>query len=141
MKDAETDGEDLAGLRQSDCDGLPTVYLPSSETALQVLRRLQGLVLKHPVAAKAAFDALIAEGRAFAQTPEGKVWQAKLAASELLHRARLVLDFPGLSMLERDSPEVLPSAYLDTIFMLASSRKPDELLDPLFEWGRDDDQR
>jgi hypothetical protein len=137
MKDAENS----AGLRQSDGEGLPTVYLPSSETALQVLRRLQGLVLKHPVAAKAAFDGLIAEGRAFAQTPEGKVWQDKLAASELLHRARLILDFPGLSMLERDSPQILPSAYLDTIFMLASSQKPDELLDPLFEWGRDDDQR
>lgn len=134
MKDAEDSAS-------SDGDGLPTVYLPSPEMALQVLRRLQGLVLKHPVAAKAAFDALIAEGRAFAQTPEGKVWHDKLAASELLHRARLVLDFPGLSMLERDSPEVLPSAYLDTIFMLASSRKPNELLDPLFEWGRDDDQR
>jgi hypothetical protein len=141
MKDAEKYAQDSPGLGQSDGDGLPTVYLPSSETALQVLRLLQGLVLKHPIAAKAAFDALIAEGRTFAQTPEGKAWHDKLAASELLHRARLVLDFPGLSMLERESPEVLPSAYLDTIFMLASSRKPDELLDPLFEWGRDDDQR
>jgi hypothetical protein len=143
MNDTESinDTDDLAGFGQSAGDGLPTVYLPSSETTLWVLRRLQALVLKHPVAAKAAFDALIAEGRAFAQTPEGKGWLDKLAASELLHRARLVLDFPGLSMLERDSPEVLPSAYLDTIFMLASSRKPDELLDPLFEWGRGDDQR
>jgi hypothetical protein len=135
------DADHPAGLRRSDGDGLPTVYLPSSETALQLLRGLQAFVLKHPVAAKAAFGGLIAEGRAFAQTPEGKVWQAKLAASELLHRARLVLDFPGLSMLERDSPEALPSTYLDTIFMLASSRKPDELLDPLFEGGRDVDQR
>jgi hypothetical protein len=141
MNDADKDADDSAGPRRSDGDGLPTVYLLSSETALQVLRRLQVLVLKHPVAAKAAFGALIAEGRAFAQTPEGKAWQDKLAASELLHRARLVLDFPGLSMLECDSPEVLPSAYLDTIFMLASSRKPDELLNPLFEWGREDDQR
>ena len=84
---------------------------------------------------------MIAEGRAFAQTPEGKAWQSKLAASELLHRARLILDFPGLSMLEPGTPEALPSAYLDTIFMLASSPKPDELLDPLFEWGRDVDRR
>jgi hypothetical protein len=135
------DADDAAGFRRSDDDRLPTVYLRSSEGALQVLRRLQAIVLKHPVAAKAAFGALIAEGRAFAQTPEGKAWQDKLAASELLHRARLLFDFPGLSMLERDSPEVLPSAYLDTIFMLGSSPKPDELLDPLFEWGRDVDWR
>jgi hypothetical protein len=119
-------------------DGLPTVFLFAPDNAVHVLRRLQALVLKHPVAAKAAFDALIAEGRAFAQTPDGKAWRDKLVGSELLHRARLIFDFPGLSMLERDNPEVLPSAYLDTIFMLASSRKPAELLDSLFEWGVDD---
>jgi hypothetical protein len=123
---------------QPDDDGLPTVFLFAPDTAVDVLRRLQALVLKHPVAAKAAFDALIAEGRAFAQTPDGQAWRDKLVGSELLHRARLIFDFPGLSMLERDSPEVLPSAYLDTIFMLASSRKPAELLDSLFEWGVDD---
>src|ERR1700730_8540226 len=132
--------DDAVGLGQSDGDGLPTVYLPSSETALQVLQCLQAIVLKHPAAAKAAFAALIVEGRAFARTPEGQVWQDRLVRSELLHRARLMLDFPGPSMLERDSPEVLPSAYLDTVFMLASSRKPDELLDSLFEWRRDDDR-
>jgi hypothetical protein len=128
-----------ASLRRSDEEDLPTVALPPSEILVQVLQRLQALILKHPVAAKAAFDALIAEGRVFARTPEGKIWHERLARSELLHRARLVLDLPGLSMLERDRPEVLPSAYLDTLFMLASSRKPDELLDPLFEWGRSDD--
>jgi hypothetical protein len=122
----------------SDVDRLPTVHLREPDAATRVLRRLQALVLKHPVAAKAAFSALVAEGRAFAQTPEGKVWQDRLIRSELLHRARLVLDFPGLSMLELDSSATLPSAYLDTVFMLASSPKPGELLDPLFRWGSDD---
>jgi hypothetical protein len=126
---------------QTSDDDIPTVCLPPPENALQVLRRLQTLVLKHPVAAKAAFNALVAEGLAFARTPEGKIWKEKLARSELLHRARLVLDFPGLSMLDRESVEVLPSAYLDTIFMLASSRNPTELLDPLFEWGANDEER
>jgi hypothetical protein len=125
---------------QGDGDGLPTVYLPASETPLRVLRSLQALILRYPVAANAAFGALIAEGRAFAQTAEGRAWRDKLAASELVHRARLFLDLPGLSILERDSPEILPSSYLDTIFVLASSRKPGELLDLLFEWGQDDDR-
>jgi len=128
-----TDADD-APVGGGNDDRLPTVNLSPPETAVQILQRLQALVLKHPVAAKAAFDALIEEGRTFARTPEGKTWQDKLAASELLHRARLIFDFPGLSILEHDKPEVLPSAYLDTIFMLASSRNPDELLGPLFEW-------
>ena len=118
----------------NDADGLPTIYLVEPDGAIQLLRQLQVLVLKHPVAAKAAFNALIAEGRAFAQTPEGKAWEDRLSRSELLHRAKLILDFPGLSMLEQDGSTTLPSAYLDTLFMLASSAKPGELLGPLFEW-------
>src|SRR5579872_2706306 len=111
----------------SDADALPTVHLSEPDEAASILRQLQSLVLKHPVAAKAAFNALIAEGRAFARTPEGKAWRDRLIGSELLHRARLVLDFPGLSLLELDSSTVLPSAYLDAIFMLASSPRPGEL--------------
>ena len=66
-----------------------------------------------------------------------KVWQDRLIRSfELLHRARLVLDFPGLSMLELDScGDPAAPAYLDTVFMLASSPKPGELLDPRVSVG------
>src|SRR5580693_1180923 len=42
----------------------------------EILRRAQLLLLKHPVAAQAAFAALIAEGRRFAATPEGAEWAA-----------------------------------------------------------------
>lgn len=123
--------------RHNDGDDLPTVCLPEAETALMAIRRLQSIILKHPIAANVAFGALIAEGLVFAQTPEGQSWREKLVGSDLFHRAQLVLDLPGLSMLDRRGGETLPSAYLDTIFMLASSRKPDELLDPLFRWGDD----
>ena len=68
-------------------------------------------------------------------TPEGKVWKDRLARSELVHRARLLLDFPSFLMLERNESQIIPSAYLDTVFLLSSARKPDELLDSLAEWG------
>jgi hypothetical protein len=120
---------------------LPTVALPAPEQALRVLRQLQVAALKHPAAAKAAFGALVAEGRAFAQTPEGTAWRDRLAGSALLHRARLVFDFPGLSMLQSDRPDFLPSAYVDAIFMLACSDKPADLLDSMFRWEWGDDRR
>jgi hypothetical protein len=109
---------------------IPTIRLPAVEAHVQMIRRLQAIVLKHPLAANAVFAALIAEGLAFARTPEGKLWRDKLAGSELLHRARLLLDFPGLSILERDEEQTLPSGYLDAIFMFASGRA---LLDSLLE--------
>jgi len=129
-------GSDAANLHRGERDhDIPTVRLPAVQTHVQMLQHLQAIVLKHPVAANAAFAALIAEGLAFAQTPEGRLWRDRLIGSELLHRARLLLDFPGFSMLERDRGQTLPSGYLDAVFMLASSLKPNELLDPLFAWG------
>lgn len=121
-------------------DDLPTVVLSPTDQTLHILRSLQAVILKHPAAAKAIFAGLIAEGRAFAGTPEGAAWRDRLAASELLHRARLVLDFPALSMLEPETPEFLPSAYADAVFMLASGQKPGALLDPMFRWEWGDDR-
>jgi hypothetical protein len=124
--------------QNDEADALPTVHLDGSEAALSVLRRLQAIVLKHPIAAKAAFGALVAEGEAFAQTPEGREWREKLAASEILHRVRLIFDLPGLSMLRRDDAGPLPSSYVDTIFMLASINKPDELFEQPSDLGNPD---
>lgn len=129
---APDDPQPRARVSQPD---IPTVRLPKSEAHVEIIRRLQGIALKHPVAANAIFSALVAEGEAFAMTPEGKVWKDRLARSELVHRARLLLDFPSFLMLERNESQIIPSAYLDTVFLLSSARKPDELLDSLAEWG------
>ena len=114
---------------------IPAVRLTDAEVQVDLLRRIQTFVLTHPIAAKAAFAELVAEGCAYAMTPEGKCWAEKLAGSELMHRARLLLDLPGLSLLERDRSHPLPSGYLDAIFMFASARKPGELLDSLLNGG------
>jgi len=118
---------------------VPTVHLSDIDATAQIIQRLQSIVLKHPIAANAAFASLVREGLAFAQTPEGRQWKDKLVRSELLHRARLALDLPGLSMLQSSPDHTLPSSYVDAIFMLASTRRADELLELLFQWGHDDD--
>jgi hypothetical protein len=118
---------------------LPSVRLTSPDAHVRMLRRLQAVVLKHPIATKAAFAALAAEGLAYAKTPEGAWWAERLANSDLLHRARLMLDLPGFALLGGETDNALPSGYLDTIFMLASAPKPDEMLEPLFDWSSDRD--
>jgi hypothetical protein len=127
--------DDLPALGAETDGDLPVIRLTSAEIHVELLRRLQTFVLKHPVAAKAAFAELVAEGDAYATTAEGKRWAEKLAGSELMHRARLLLDLPGLSLLERDRNRALPSGYLDAVFMLASAQKPGGMLDPLLNWS------
>jgi hypothetical protein len=122
-----------------DDDALPTVRLSAPDSTADLLLRLQAMVLKHPAASQAVFRALVAEGRAFARTPEGKEWKRRLESSVLLHRARLILDLPGISMLESDSEDAIPSSYIDTIFMLAASDDPGDVLNHLFRWEYDHD--
>lgn len=137
------DSPDKTAAGPETADGIPTIELhdPEQQT-LRVLRTLQAALLKHPVAAQAAFNALIAEGRAFAGTSRGQLAQAALERSSLLHRARLVFDFSTLSLLEQEPPDIMPSAYIDALFMLGSSARSDEILQELFRAeGRDDPKR
>jgi hypothetical protein len=115
-------------------DGLPCLTLEDPQDVPQLLLQLQGAVMKHPLAAQALFSALIAEGRAFERTAEGQVLRERLKGSDLLHRARLALDLPGLSLLTRAPEGALPSGYVDALFMMAGARQPGEIMDALFKW-------
>ena len=113
--------------------GVPRLRLRQPEDELSgVLRSLQSAVLKHPVAAQAIFSALVAEGRRFAETDPGRRWKRRLARSELLQRARLAWEVTTLWMLAAEPTGVLPSAYLDALFMSASNPELESLLDRLF---------
>src|SRR5262249_48128834 len=116
---------------------LPRVELKDPAAAeIELLRDLQHVLLKHPVACQAAFTALLEEGRQFANTHEGRKWQQKLVQSSLLQRARLVFDLSTLGLLEEGPASQVPSSYLDALFMVASSGgEADEVLNRLF-WSR-----
>lgn len=117
-------------------DTLPVLDLAPADDTVALVRMVQKFVLTHPAAAKAIFAGLIAEGRAFAETPAGGVTRQHLEQSELVHKARLLLDLPGLSMLEPDDGAVLPSTLVDTVFMMAANSDDDNFLSALFEVER-----
>lgn len=120
-------------MKLDEAQGLPRLTLRSpQDEQTRILRAAQTLMLKHPVAAQAGFTALLAEGRKFAETVEGRRWKQRLEESALLHRARLVWEVTTLWMLEQEPPNVLPSAYLDALFMSATSEELEPLLDRLF---------
>jgi hypothetical protein len=110
---------------------------PASQE-VDLLRQLQRILLTHPVAAQAAFSALVAEGRRFAATDEGKVWHERLKGSAVLRELRLVFDLSTLGLLEEETGAVLPSTYLDALFMIASGGDADVILNRAFWSGPDE---
>ncbi|HEX8821061.1 MAG TPA: hypothetical protein VF794_14125 [Archangium sp.] len=101
---------------------------PEAPGTTEVLRRLQGLLLQHPLAAQAAFSALVAEGRRFATTSEGAAWKSALAGSELVRNGRQLWDALALNLLEEDASTVVPSTYLEALFQAASSPELEALV-------------
>jgi len=117
----------------SDTPELPRVVLRDREDEdVHALRSLQALVLAHPVAAQALFSALVTEGRAFADTAAGRKWKERLSRSALLHRARLVFEIGTLWMLDDEPLGPLPSAYVDAVFMSASSGRMEAVMNRIF---------
>ena len=99
-----------------------TAKPPHADEVTALLHRARLLLHQHPVAAQAAFSALVAEGRRFAATPEGRAWATALAASPLIHHASALWGALGLDMLEEDPDTVLPSAWLEAL--LRGARSP-----------------
>jgi hypothetical protein len=99
-------------------DDLPALFAlllnePEDELA-RVIWQAQVLLLKHPVAARAAFRAVAAEGRRFAETEEGARWKARLAGSELIRRGRSVWEVATLGMVD-ETTRVLPTQFVDML--------------------------
>src|ERR1700759_2472443 len=126
----------LAGAHRAPSAGGPSPGGPPSaqdDQLAPLLRGVQLLLLKHPVAAQAAFAALIAEGRRFAATPEGAEWSAALAGSDPGHRGRRVWDAVSLNMLEDDPATIIPSTYLEALLRAARSADLEGLLGRLHD--------
>jgi hypothetical protein len=104
----------------------------ADDETVAMLRALQRTILRHPAAAQAAVRALVAEGRRYAETEEGQIWRRRLEGSELLHHLRIVWQIASLGSMEARENEPMPSAYVDGLFMAASSGDPDAILDRLF---------
>lgn len=102
---------------------------------LKLLRAGQVLLVKYPVAARAAVRAFVAEGRRYASTEEGAALRASLADSPLMRRGRLVWEGASLNMLEEEGPVLLPTVLLEAVMAAATSDRLESLLSQLFAEG------
>lgn len=93
-----------------------------------LLIRIRHLFLRHPLAAQEAFGALMAEGRQFAQTPEGQRWQRRLTGSTLVRRGRRIWDVLSIRMFEDEAATVVPSSFVDALFHSVRTPELEQLL-------------
>ncbi|HZR80795.1 MAG TPA: hypothetical protein VFD92_06840 [Candidatus Binatia bacterium] len=120
----------------ADWHDVPRLAPPAAADALErFFAQLAVVVLRHPVAAQAAFCALVAEGRRFSQTEEGRRWRDALACSELVRRGRALWEGSVLNLLVDDPDALLPSGLVDAIAHAASRGDLGDLLGELLGAG------
>jgi hypothetical protein len=102
-----------------------------SEPLIDFVRRAHRILLEHPVAAKAAYAALAAQGRAYAATRDGGELRARLAGSRRLRRASLLWRSLTMGMLDDQDPGELPATYLDNLLRAVDRADLEQLLGKL----------
>lgn len=119
-------------------DEAPLFELRADDALLAPLRQAQRLMLEHPAAAQRLFSALVAEGRRYAETPEGAALARRLEGSELIRRGRVVWEVGTLNLLEESSPSALPTRLLDLFARATAVEALEPFLARLFGLSEDD---
>lgn len=105
MSAPSTEELPMRAVREPDVESDPEIE--------EIFREMQRLVFKHPIVSQAIISAFAAEGRRFACTPEGQVWLARLAGSDLHRKGRELFYLGTFGMFSERDPGVLPSAMVD----------------------------
>ncbi len=99
-----------------------------------ILRRIAAALFRHPAATQAAFSALVAEGRAFARTPDGARLARALAGSDVIARGRMIWEVLGMSAF-REHGSGLPTVLVDEFARVAETEGLETALSRIFERG------
>lgn len=89
--------------------------LEEEAVVADIVAQGQRWLFKHPVAAQAIHRALVAEGRAFGETDEGRAWRARLEASPAIRRLRPLWEAATLNVLESTRDARLPSQLIELV--------------------------
>jgi hypothetical protein len=80
-----------------------------------LLESTRAAVFRHPIAVQAAFAALVAEGRRYAETEEGAELLEGLLRSPGLSRLRVAWEVLTMSAFVEKPEGALPSVFVDTL--------------------------
>lgn len=88
----------------------------SDRATYDLLMGARRAVLGHPAAARSLLDLLVAEGRRYAETPEGAQLRDALAASEAVDHLRRIWETISLNVLDGPvPPSGVPDAWAELL--------------------------
>jgi hypothetical protein len=100
---------------------------------VETLYDLQDALLRYPMVVQRVFSALVAEGKRFAETPEGAALRDRLLASKSTASARMLWELLTAHSFTEDSFTVLPSAFVERLVQLIAVRGLEPLVSRVFE--------
>jgi hypothetical protein len=97
-------------------DDAPASEATDANSELEgLLESVRAAVFRHPIAVQAAFAALVAEGRRYAETAEGTELLEGLLRSPSLSRLRVAWEVLTMSAFVEKPEGALPSVFVDTL--------------------------
>jgi hypothetical protein len=91
------------------------LVLQERDLLSRLLPEVRRWIVCYPGLAVGLINGLVAEGRAFAETPKGERTKAAFEQWDVVRRGRLLWDACGLDALLRDHPGPLPSHWLGQV--------------------------
>ena len=88
---------------------------------MEWMRRAQRALVSHPVATQSAFVALAREGRAFAETEQGRAWARILQDAPAVQRLRTLWEAANFTLTADEGDAPLPSAMIELFVRTATS--------------------
>ncbi len=105
----------------------------TEEQEVDALAAVQRIIFKYPMATQAAFSALVAEGRRFATTSEGRNLALRLTRAKEMHRARMLWEVLSMSAFTERYDGPLPSLFVDTLVRTLKTQHLEPLLTRIFQ--------
>jgi hypothetical protein len=108
---------------------MPTLVIEDERAQVDpLLLEVRRALWRHPLAAQSLFRMLVAEGRRFAATAEGREWAERLAHAERLEQVAVVWDLVTSRALEDDPATVVPSVVAEAFVKAATERSLAQLI-------------
>ncbi len=110
---------------------VPRLQLRDSDAALRLVHTVMDWARRHPDATRTLVHSLVAEGRRFAATPDGRSWVETLRDSESVRRGRILWQVCGLDAFVGGQPGLVPSDWLRLVAATLESADVEALLSSL----------
>jgi hypothetical protein len=110
---------------------LPDDLSDDEQRLVDVLYRARGAVIEQPALGQAITSFLVAEGRRYAETEDGRRWLEALRDAPEVERLRRIWEATTLNLLDDHTTGGIPAAWVDLLTDLAATGRVDGVVTAL----------